>query len=102
VVDAMVGGPERPMLVTGVQAVGSKGVTAVQGTVVDTSESTRTGLDADPDAKRASGGRTRPGDPQPVVFPRKGLPVDSRPVALRKARAVIRYRSDGGDHDTAA
>jgi hypothetical protein len=90
------------MLVTGIQAVGSKGVTAVQGTVVDTSESTRAGFDADPDAKRAAGGRTRTGDPQPVVFPRKGLPVDHRPVALRHKQAVVRYRSDGGNRDDAA
>jgi hypothetical protein len=90
------------MLVTGIQAVGSKGVTAVQGTVVDTSESTRAGFDADPDAKRAAGGRTRPGDPQPVVFPRKGLPVDQRPAALRHKHAAARYRSDGGNHDDAA
>jgi hypothetical protein len=95
------------MLVTGIQAVGSKGVTAVQGTVVDTSESTRAGFDADPDAKRAASGRTRPGDPQPgdpqpVVFPRKGLPVDHRPVALRHKHAAARYRSDGGNHDNAA
>ena len=48
------------MLVTGIQAVGSKGVTAVQGAVVDTSESTRTGFDADPQAKRAANGRARP------------------------------------------
>ncbi len=90
------------MLVTGVQAVGSKGVTALQGTVVDTSESTRLVNDADPDARRAASGRTRPGDPQPVVFPRKGLPVDNRPVALRHKEAAARYRSDGGNHDEAA
>jgi hypothetical protein len=90
------------MLVTGVQAVGSKGVTAVQGTVVDTSESTRAGLDGDPGAKRAAGGRVRAGDPQPVVFPRKGLPMDQRPAGLRQEHAVTRYRSDGGEHDEAA
>jgi hypothetical protein len=90
------------MLVTGIQAVGSKGVTAIQGAVVDTSESTRAGFDADPDAKRAASGRTRPGDPQPVVFPRKGLPVDHRPVSLRHKEAAARYRSDGGNHDDAA
>ena len=90
------------MLVTGVQAVGSKGVTAVQGTAVDESETTRTGLDGDPETARAAGRRLRPGDPQPVVFPRKGVPVDQRPVAMRRERAVARYRSDGGDHDEAA
>jgi hypothetical protein len=90
------------MLVTGVQAVGSKGVTALQGTVVDTSEATRAGFDGDPVAKRAASGRLRPGDPQPVVFPRKGVPLDHRPVALRQEHAVTRYRRDGGKHDEAA
>ncbi len=90
------------MLVTGVQSVGSKGMTAVQGTVVDTSESTRAGLDGDPVAKRAAGGRSRPGDPQPVVFPRQGMAMDHRPVSLRREQAVTRYLADGGDHDEAA
>jgi hypothetical protein len=45
------------MLVTGVQAVGAKGVTAIQGTVVDIKEATRAGVDGDPDGDRAAGRR---------------------------------------------
>jgi hypothetical protein len=92
------------MMVTGVQAVGSKGVTAVQGAVVDTSETTRSGLDsdADSDAKRAAGGPARGGIPQPVVFPRNDIPIDHRPVGLRQKHAVTRYRADGGHHNSAA
>ncbi len=92
------------MLVTGVQAVGSKGVTAIQGTVVDTTR----GLPHSPDddtteARRSAGHPRKPGEPQPVVFARNG--ADSRPVALRQERAAARYRSDGGgepEHDDAA
>lgn len=90
------------MMVTGVQAVGSKGVTAVQGAVVDTGDSTRAGSESDADAPRAAGGAARDGIPQPVVFPRQGVPVDQRPVALRHKQAAIRYRNDGGHHGDAA
>ncbi len=100
--DAVMGGPERPMLVTGVQAVGSKGVTAVQGAVVDTGEAARSALDGDGEARRAAGGAIRAGSPQPVVFPRKGIPLDHRPVSMQRERAASRYRSDGGNHDEAA
>ena len=88
------------MLVTGVQAVGSKGVTAVQGTVVDARETNRVGTAGDHDADRGAGSpTTKSGDPQPVVFPRSGIPMDHRPVAMRHERAATRYRSDGGHHD---
>jgi hypothetical protein len=33
------------------------------------------------------------------VFPRKGLPVDQRPVELRRLQAAARYRSYGGGRD---
>jgi hypothetical protein len=90
------------MLVTGVQAVGAKGVTAIQGTVVDIKDGTRLGAERDRNAER--GAPAKPGEPQPVVFPRKGLPVDQRPVSMRHEQAAARYRSDGGQpqHDDAA
>jgi len=91
------------MLVTGVQAVGSKGVSAVQGAVVDLKESARlVGTDRDND--RSAGTQQKPGDPQPVVFPRGGSAIDKRPVSLRQQHAATRYRADGGKprHDDAA
>ncbi|HEV7526578.1 MAG TPA: hypothetical protein VGP92_16535 [Acidimicrobiia bacterium] len=93
------------MLVTGVQAVGSKGMTAIQGAVVDTKDSTRSAreVDGDRDGNRAVGAPVKKGDPQPVVFPRKGLPMDHRPVSMRHEQAAARYRRDGGGtHDEAA
>jgi hypothetical protein len=92
------------MLVTGVQAVGAKGVTAIQGTVVDIKEATRAGVDGDREGDHAAGRRAKAGEPQPVVFPRSNVPIDRRPVAMRQEHAATRYRSDGGDadHDDAA
>ena len=92
------------MLVTGVQAVGAKGVTAIQGNVVDLKQSSRTGVDGDRDGPRTSGTTARPGEPQPVVFPRRGPAIDQRPVTMRQLQAVTRYRADGDpdhgpDHD---
>src|SRR5258708_4663089 len=91
-----------PMLVTGVQAVGPKGVTAIQGTVVDLKDASRSVADRDRNAE--GGAPAKAGEPQPVVFPRKGVPVDQRPVSLRHEHATTRYRSDGGQpqHDDAA
>jgi hypothetical protein len=86
------------MLVTGVQAVGAKGVTAIQGTVVDIKDGTRLGAERDRNAER--GAPAKAGEPQPVVFPRKGLPVDQRPVSMRHEQAAARYRSDGGQPQT--
>jgi hypothetical protein len=91
------------MVVTGIQAGGSKGLTAIQGTVVDTKETARSGLDGDREGNRAAGVPTKKGDPQPVVFPRAGVPMDHRPAAMRHEQAAARYRADGGDdHDEAA
>ena len=86
------------MLVTGIQSGGSKGLTAVQGTVVDT-EGGGIGPRRDRRRDRCRGRAAGPeaGDPQPVVFQRQG--VDNRPLALRHEHAAARYRSDGGDHD---
>jgi hypothetical protein len=90
------------MIVTGVQAGGAKGVTAVQGAVVDIKDATRP-APIGSDGRRTGDAPARPGEPQPVVFPRKGLPVDQRPVELRRLHAAARYRSYGGDdHDDAA
>jgi len=88
------------MLVTGVQAAGSKGVSAVQGTVVDTTRGPHS-LDEEPGETKSTAGRRLKGDPQPVVFQRNG--VDNRPIALRHEKAAARYRADGDpDHDEAA
>jgi hypothetical protein len=91
------------MLVTGVQAVGAKGVTAIQGAVVDPKDATRLGSEGRRDTDHP-GSPAKAGEPQPVVFPRKGLPIDHRPVSLREHRAALRYRQDGGQphHDDAA
>jgi len=82
------------MLVTGVQAVGAKGVSAIQGAVVDVKATTRTGVDGD--RNQAAGAPAKKREPQPVVFHRTGVPMDQRPVALRKEHAATRYREDGG------
>jgi hypothetical protein len=89
------------MLVTGVQAAGAKGVSAIQGAVVDVKATTRTGLvgDSDRDGDQGSASRAKTGEPQPVVFPRSGIPMDQRPVAMRQQHAQARYRADGGDAD---
>ena len=87
------------MLVTGVQAAGAKGVTAIQGTAVDVKDAARAGSDHDRDGDGIGERGVRAGEPQPVVFPRSSLPIDPRPVALRQLHAVTRYRADGGDPD---
>src|SRR5690242_4053572 len=94
-----VGGSERPMLVTGIQAAGSKGLTAVQPTVVDSKDAARFAPDRDRDGEHGTAVAARQGEPQPVVFPRKGVPVDQRPVSLRHEQAAARYRRDGGEPD---
>ena len=86
------------MIVTGVQSVGAKGVNSVQVATVDPKEVGRAGNTADADRDRAEPAKS--GVPQPVVFPRKGVPLDQRPVALRQRHATARYDADGGnDHD---
>jgi hypothetical protein len=81
------------MIVTGVQAVGAKGVSTVQVAATDTRNDPR--VTAAP-ADRERPGSARSGDAQPVVFPRSGVPLDQRPVALRREHAILRYRADGG------
>jgi hypothetical protein len=85
------------MMVTGVQPVGSKGVSALQGTVVDPKDRTQPDRAAERD--HGPDAPARPGEPQPVVFPRSGLPLDQRPVALRQQHAAERFRHDGGARD---
>ena len=88
------------MLVTGVQAVGAKGVSAVQGAIVDPEAGDACGCRRRARRRSRRRGRTTAGDPQPVVFPRSGVPMDQRPVAMRQLQAVTRYRADGdADHD---
>ncbi|HTL86837.1 MAG TPA: hypothetical protein VL856_16760 [Acidimicrobiia bacterium] len=83
---------------TGVQAVGAKGLHSVQVAAVDTKEAARvtSGLNDDDHDK---GDRVKAGEPQPVVFPRDGLPLDQRPVELRHQIAALHYRRDGGEDD---
>ena len=90
------------MLVTGAQSAGSKGLSAVQGTVIDTSRDVRHPAEEESTEARRAAGQRKSGDPQPVVFQRKD--VDNRPIALRHEHAAARYRADGGDddHDEAA
>ncbi len=85
------------MLVTGVQSVGAKGVSSVQGAVVDIKQASRAGTESAHDGDR-SGAAPKAGDPQRVVFPRSGVPMDHRPVDLRQRHAAARYRADGGNH----
>jgi hypothetical protein len=84
------------MMVTGVQPVGSKGLSAVSVTASDPKDAARARVGGEPE-RGGDGPVSRPGEPQPVVFPRSGLPLDQRPVELRQQRAAERYRSDGGD-----
>jgi hypothetical protein len=81
------------MIVTGVQPVGSKGVSALQGTVTDPKD--RTQPDRADERDHGPDAPTRAGEPQPVVFPRSGVPLDQRPVELRQHQAAERYRHDG-------
>jgi hypothetical protein len=86
------------MFVTGVQAVGAKGLHSVQVAAVDTKEAARA-LGGLKDDERDSGQRVKAGEPEPVVFPRDGVPLDQRPVELRHQIATLRYRRDGGEDD---
>ncbi|HWS45486.1 MAG TPA: hypothetical protein VN636_06470 [Acidimicrobiia bacterium] len=85
------------MIVTGAQPVGSRGVSAVQATVTDAKDTARAASPSDPDQARHD--NAKPGEPQPVVFPRSGVGLDQRPVELRRQQAAARYRDDGGDGD---
>jgi hypothetical protein len=85
------------MLVTGVQSVGSKGVSSVQVAAVDTKEVAKSTSQSQDSTHNSVA--PKPGDPQPVVFPRAGVALDQRPVSLRNEQAASRYRSDGGSHD---
>lgn len=86
------------MIVTGAQPIGAKSLGSVQITGVDTREAARVGAPAD--GARPRGAQAKPGEPEPVVFPRDGLPVDARPHDLRHQRAAQRFREDGGEFDT--
>jgi hypothetical protein len=84
------------MMVTGVQPVGSKGLTAVQVAASDPKDTARARVGGEPE-RNGDTQLNRPGEPQPVVFPRSGLGLDQRPVELRQQRAAERYQSDGGE-----
>jgi hypothetical protein len=83
------------MIVTGVQPAGSRGVSTLQAATVDTKEVARIAGDAQSEGERG-GFNVRAGEPQPVVFPRDGLPMDQRPVSHRMQQAAARYEQDGG------
>jgi hypothetical protein len=83
------------MMVTGVQPAGAKGLGSVQAAVVDTKASARVATPAEADQDRAPA-FARGTTPQPVVFPRDGLPMDQRPVGHKLQQAADRYRDDGG------
>jgi hypothetical protein len=87
----------KQMIVTGVQPVGSKGVSALQGTVADPKDRTQPDRAAE-DRDHGPDAPAKPGEPQPIVMPRSGLPLDQRPVSLRHQVAAERYRSDGSPH----
>jgi hypothetical protein len=84
------------MEITGVQSVGARSLGGVQVTVSDSTQAasrvTAAAFERDnePSLPRSS-------IPEAVVFPRDGTPIDHRPVQLRHARAVARYRRDGGN-----
>jgi hypothetical protein len=85
------------MFVTGVQSVGSKGVNSVQVAAVDIKEVNKQTSQNNDSPKTSV--VPKAGDPQPVVFPRSGVGLDQRPVALRHEQAASKYRSYGGSND---
>jgi len=84
------------MMVAGVQPVGAKGLGSVSGAVVDTKESARVVASADSDEDRPAA-FAKGSIPQPVVFPRDGVPMDQRPVLQKLQQAADRYAQDGGN-----
>src|SRR3954469_11148694 len=68
------------MIVTGAQAIGAKSLGSVQVTGVDTKEVARIGGPAETAQDR--GAPAKAGEPEPIVFPRGGLPMDTRPSDL--------------------
>jgi hypothetical protein len=84
------------MQLTGVQPVGAKGLTTLQASVTDGKDASRIGA-SDTGERPSSAPYARAGEPQPVVFPRDGTPLDQRPVELRREQAAARYREDGGE-----
>jgi hypothetical protein len=86
------------MFVAGVQPVGAKGLGTVQVAAVETRDTARI-LGANVRERGPDGSEVKPGEPEPVVFPRDGVPLDRRPVSLRREHAVTRYRHDGDPRD---
>jgi hypothetical protein len=86
------------MQVAGVQAAGSKGLSGVTVAVNDP-QSNKPGFAA-PSSKGEVGSRSPQAlTPEPVVFPREGLPVDQRPAQLRLLKASNRYRESQELHE---
>lgn len=86
------------MMVTGVQPVGARNLGGVQVSLQrDPVTLSRAGDTDDADDRADAGPAAR--TPQPVVLPRDGVPVDGRPLELRRAEAIVRYQRDGGRDD---
>jgi hypothetical protein len=90
------------MIVTGVQPVGARGLGTVQVAAVDAKDVLRAGQGGDSDREAATTAAVKGADAQPVVFPRAGVGLDQRPVAMRRHQATERYKRDGeNDEDDA-
>jgi len=83
------------MLVTGVQPAGAGTLGAVQVAAVDAGDLARVARASEESRDRSPEARSDP--PQPIVFPRDGLPVDQRPLPQRLQQAADRYGRDGGE-----
>ncbi|MCU1427082.1 MAG: hypothetical protein JWL83_1082 [Actinomycetia bacterium] len=79
--------------ITGIQPVGGARFGAVSAVVVDDKPvlPSATAKEAGGAAQRAA----RASEAETVVFPRRGALVDQRPDAMKRARAVAKYREQG-------
>src|SRR5690242_12022803 len=83
------------MIVTGVQPVGARGLGTLQVAAVDAKDVARSGQSGDTDREAPTTAAVKAADGQPVVFPRAGVGLDQRPVAMRQQQAAERYKRDG-------
>ena len=81
-----------PVQVVGIQPVGGTRYVSLQAVVTeDRPPPTATAQEAGPAAQQAA----RLASGEAVVFPREGPRLDQRPVDLKRAKAVKKYREDG-------
>lgn len=83
------------MQVAGAQPVGSRGLSGLQVVVSDPPAPVGK-ADARAAAPRSFVATPTLMTAEPVVFPRGGLPLDPRPVQLRRRTAEKRYREAAG------